>query len=43
MKKHLSILIIFLAFLVTASAAADSAVNVTPGITYMCGDSFEIS
>lgn len=43
MKKHLSILIIFLAFLVTASAAADSAVNVTPGITYMCGDSFEIT
>ena len=44
MKKYLTLITLLLIFL-TASfpAAADSTVTVNPSVTYMCGDSFEIS
>ena len=43
MKKNPVILMIFLVLLAAASASADSEVTAVPGITYMCGDSFEVT
>ncbi len=44
MKKHLTLITLFLILLAASSAAAaDSLVTVNPVITYMCGDSFEIT
>ncbi len=44
MKKYLALITLLLILpAVFSAAAADSPVTVNPGITYMCGDSFEIS
>ncbi len=42
MKKQLIAAALFLLFLTAVSVSADSVVQVTHGVSYMCGDSFEI-
>ncbi len=43
MKKHPVFFVFILIFLITAAAAADSEVLLNHAVSYMCGDTFEIS